>query len=160
MIAATLLVVNLLGQQLPVTPIKDVATGKKVPFNELCAKGKVTLITFWGTWCAHGKREVKTIAAKLPEWRKQANFDFIAIAAHEQHSEQFVNVFVTQQRWKFPCYVDVRADLGGSFDLKALPLTLIVDQKGKVVFTHTGYDNGKDIIGRLKQICGTSHTRK
>ncbi len=160
LVAMLLLSVKFFGQQLPAVLIKDATTGRKVAFNEIVGKGKVTLVTFWGTWCAHGKKEVRTIASKLLDWQKQADFNFIAIAAHEQQSERFVRIYADQQGWKFPCYTDVNADLGNTFDLRALPLTLIIDQNGKVIFSHTGYDNGKEIVSALMRICGHSNVKR
>jgi len=62
------LVVNLHAQELHKTQIRDLNSGKKIAFNKGIGKGKPTLISFWATWCAHGKRQVKTIFRKLPAY--------------------------------------------------------------------------------------------
>src|SRR5579872_3955410 len=84
-IAALALALSLDAQELPKTQIRDLNSGKQVAFNEIFDKGKVTLVSFWATWCIPGKREVKTIAAKMAEWRKQSDFNYIAIAVDQQN---------------------------------------------------------------------------
>ena len=43
-IAAVCLSISLHAQDLPDTQIKDVNSGKKIPFNETIAKGRVTVV--------------------------------------------------------------------------------------------------------------------
>ena len=49
--ASLCLVISTQAQELPETQIKDVNSGKKIAFNQTFEKGKVTLISFWATWC-------------------------------------------------------------------------------------------------------------
>ncbi|MCW3123463.1 MAG: hypothetical protein JWQ38_2955 [Flavipsychrobacter sp.] len=147
---------GLYAQELPRTQIINVNTGKKVAFNEACEKGKVTLVTFWGTWCAHGKREVKTLAGKLAAWKKQADFNYITIVSdqHEQHSTDVVRAYTLSQHWSFPCYVDPNSELKYSLNFTALPYSIVIDKHGRIVYLHTGYDEGGDILVKLKELTG------
>lgn len=137
------------AQQLPHSIVLDSRTGQAVPFNSVVTPGRVTMITFWGTWCAHGKHQVKTIAAKLPEWRKQADFDFVAIAEDQVGTENLVTKFVTANKWSFPCYTDAAAVLKASLRFFALPYTMVIDRKGMVVYAHIGYSTGEDFVGAM-----------
>ena len=118
------LVFNLHAQELPKTQIRNLNTGKKVAFNKAIEKGKPTLISFWATWCAHGKRQVKTIFRKMPEWKKQADFDYVAIAV-DQHDEDIARTYARAQGWNFPCYIDPNSDLKPSLGFKAMPFIVI-----------------------------------
>jgi len=150
-IAALGLALNLSAQDLPKTQIRDLNSGKKTAFNEALEKGKVTLISFWATWCVPGKREVKTIAAKMADWKKQADFNYIAIAVDQQNGE-LARTYA--QGWHFPVYIDPNNDLKRLLNFHPLPYILIVDKKGKIVFTHTGYDDGTLILAKLKELAG------
>lgn len=140
------------AQQLPHTLVRDVKTGKMVFIDEAIGRGRVTLISFWATWCNPGKREVKTIAAKLDEWRKRFAINYIAVAVDQQHNEELVRPFVQKHGWKFPVYIDANSDLKRALNFNALPYILIIDKSGRIVFTHTGYDDGTGILSRLKEI--------
>jgi len=148
---------SLHARDLPKTQIKDVNSGKKIAFNDAFPKGRVTLVTFWGTWCAPGKREIKTILLKMPEWKKQADFDYITIAENQhqkQHDEERVRTYALAHKWNFPCYVDPNSELKQAFGFSSLPYTLIIDKDGKIAYTHSAYEEGEKIIARLKQLAG------
>lgn len=139
------------AQRLPHSIVKDSRTGQAVPFNSVARPGRVTMIAFWGTWCAHGKHQVKTIAVRLPEWRKQADFDFVAIAEDQVGTEPKVTKYIRDNKWTFPCYTDATANLKHSMGFFALPYTIIINRQGKIVFTLTGYDDGTRIKKELKK---------
>jgi thiol-disulfide isomerase/thioredoxin len=151
-ILAIVLALNLHAQQLPTTQITDAHSGKKIAFSETIEKGKVTLISFWATWCIPGKREVKTIVRKMPGWKKQVDFNYIAIAVDQPHNEDLARTYAKAQEWDFPVYVDANSDLKPALNFHALPYIMIIDTKGNVVFTHTGYDDGTLILVKLKEL--------
>ena|ERR1035437_5943545 len=135
-------VVALHAQELPETPIKDVNTGKKIAFNEILGKGKVTVISFWATWCIPCKKEIKNISLKLPDWHKEAEFNYVTISVDKVEAEGLVRTYAISQGWKFPYYIDANSDLMRSLSFQNVPYTMIIDKNGKVAFTHSGYEEG------------------
>ena len=142
------------AQGLPDTQIKDVNTGKKLPFNETIEKGKVTLISFWATWCVPCKKEIKNISLKLPAWKKEADFNYITISIDEPRAEGLVRTYALSQGWSFPYYLDANSDLKRSLSFQNVPYTMIIDKNGKVAFTHTGYEEGGEVevFAKLKEL--------
>ena len=138
------------GQVLPETKVTDSRTGMSVPFSSVTKSGRVSVITFWGTWCAHGKHQVKTIAAKLPEWHEHVDFDFVAIAEDQVGTEGLVSKYLAINNWSFPCYTDAAAGLKPSLGFFALPYTIVVDRNGKVVYKYTGYVSAETLLNALK----------
>jgi len=146
--------VSLHAQGLPDTQIKDVYSGKKLPFNETVEKGKVTLISFWATWCVPCKKEIKNISLKLPAWKKEADFNYITISIDEPRAEGLVRTYAMSQGWSFPYYLDANSDLKRSLSFQNVPYTMIIDKNGKVAFTHTGYEEGgeAEVFAKLKEL--------
>jgi thiol-disulfide isomerase/thioredoxin len=142
------------AQQLPSTTIKDVSSGKKVAFNESIEKGKVTLISFWATWCIPCKKEIKNISLKLPEWRKEADFNYVTISIDKAEAEGLVRTYAISQGWKFPYFIDANSDLMRSLSFQNVPYTMIVDKNGKVAFSHSGYEEGgeAEIFAKVKEL--------
>lgn len=145
------LALNLVAQELPKTQVTDLNTGRQAAFNDIFEKGKVTLVSFWATWCIPGKREVRTIARNMAGWKKQADFNYIAVAVDQQDAG-LARTFEQQQGWHFPVYTDPDNDLKRLLNFHPLPFIMIVDKKGKIVFTHTGYDDGTLILAKLKEL--------
>jgi thiol-disulfide isomerase/thioredoxin len=153
-IAVILLTLNLHAQQLPVTAVMEIKSGKKVAFSSIFEKDKITLVSFWATWCVPGKREVKTISRKMADWKKQADFNYIAIAVDQEHTEDIAQTYALAQRWHFPCYIDPNSDLKQPLNFQALPYIMIIDKMGRVAYKHTGYLEGEQILTKLKEVAG------
>lgn len=144
------------AQDLPNTQIKDVNTGKKVAFNQIIEKGKVTVISFWATWCVPCKKEIKNISLKLPEWKKEADFNYITMSIDEARAEGLVRTYALSQGWNFPYYIDPNSDLKRSLNFQSVPFTLIVDKEGKIAFKHIGYEEGgeAEVFAKVKELAG------
>ena len=155
-VATLLLVTNLQAQELPDTQIKDVNSGKKMAFNETIEKGKVTLISFWATWCVPCKKEIKNISMKLPGWKKEADFNYMTVSIDEARAEGLVRTYAISQGWSFPFYIDANSDLKRSLSFQSVPFTIIIDKNGKVAFTHTGYEEGgeAEVFAKVKELAG------
>ena len=142
------------AQELPSTQVKDVNTGKKVAFNETMEKGKVTVISFWATWCVPCKKEIKNISLKLPEWKKEADFNYMTMSIDEARAEGLVRTYAISQGWNFPYYIDPNSDLKRSLNFQSVPFTLIIDKTGKIAFKHIGYEEGgeAEIFAKIKEL--------
>ena len=153
-IACLLATASLHAQGLPNTQIKDVSSGKKIAFNETMEKGKVTLISFWATWCVPCKKEIKNLTLKLPEWKKDADFNYMTVSIDEARAEGLVRTYAISQGWNFPFYIDANSDLKRSLSFQNVPFTMILDKNGKVAFTHTGYEEGgeAEIFAKIKEL--------
>lgn len=142
------------AQDLPETQIKDVNSGKKVQFNQVIEKGKVTMISFWATWCVPCKKEIKNISLKLPEWKKEADFNYMTISIDEAKAEGLVRTYALSQGWSFPYYIDPNSDLKRSMSFQSVPYTVVIDKNGKVAYTHIGYEEGgeAEVWAKVKEL--------
>ena len=140
--------------ELPNTQIKDVNSSKKVAFNETVSKGKVTLISFWATWCVPCKKEIKNIVGKLPAWQKETDFNYMTVSIDESRAEGLVRSYAISQGWKFPFYIDPNSDLKRSLNFQNVPFTVIIDKNGKVAFMHSGYEEGgeEEVYAKVKEL--------
>ena len=139
---------------LPDTQIKDVNTGKKVAFNETFTKGKVTMVSFWATWCIPCKKEIKNIQKKLPDWKKEVDFNYETVSIDESRAEGLVRSYSKSQGWDFPYYIDANSDLKRSLNFQSVPFTIIIDKNGKVAYMHSGYEEGgeEEVFAKVKEL--------
>jgi thiol-disulfide isomerase/thioredoxin len=153
-LALTCCVGLLHAQQLPNTQIKNLQSGQKVAFKDIVESGKVTVISFWATWCIPCKKEIKNISKVLPEWKKEADFNYMTVSIDEVRAEGIARTYGISQGWTFPFYIDANSDLKRSLNFQSVPFTLIIDQKGKIVFRHIGYEEGgeAEVFAKVKEL--------
>lgn len=132
------------ASSLPNTTVKNMATGSKVAFNSAFKPGRVTMVSFWATWCVPCKKEIKNVRAKLAEWKQQADFDYMTVSIDESRAEGLVRSYAVSQGWDFPYFIDPNSDLKRSLNFQNVPFTMIVDKDGKVAYMHSGYEEGSE----------------
>lgn len=146
--------VNAQSTELPDTQIKDVNSGKKVAFNKTFEPGKVTVISFWATWCVPCKKEIKNVREKLEAWHKEADFNYMTVSIDETRAEGLVRSYAKSQGWDFPYFIDPNGDLKRSMNFQNVPFTMIIDKTGKVAFKHEGYEEGgeEEVFAKIKEL--------
>jgi thiol-disulfide isomerase/thioredoxin len=141
------------NQELPTTSIRDI-NGKPVAFNETVEKGKITMVSFWATWCIPCKQEIKNIKTKLEGWKSQADFNYMTVSVDDSRATAMVKTYAKSQGWTFPTYTDPNSDLKRSLNFQNVPYTIIIDANGKVVYQHSGYEEGgeDELFEQIKKL--------
>ncbi len=153
-IACLLATTAIQAQDLPNTQVKDVSSGKKVPFSQAIEKGKVTVVSFWATWCVPCKKEIKNISLKMADWKKETDFNYMTMSIDEARAEGLVRSYAISQGWTFPYYIDPNSDLKRSLNFQSVPFTIIIDKEGKVAWKHIGYEEGgeAEVLAKIKEL--------
>lgn len=130
--------------ELPTTDVKDLK-GASVPFNKTIEPGKVTLISFWATWCVPCKKEIKAIREHLPDWKKEADFNYMTVSEDDSRATAMVRSYARSQGWDFPAYLDPNSDLKRSLNFQNVPFSVIIDKDGKIAYMHSGFAEGSEM---------------
>jgi thiol-disulfide isomerase/thioredoxin len=143
------------SQDLPTTSVRDI-NGRQVAFNETFEKGKITLVSFWATWCIPCKQEIKNVKTKLEGWQKEVDFNYMTVSIDDSRAAAMVKTYSKSQGWTFPTYMDPNSDLKRSLNFQNVPYTMIVDANGKIVFQHTGFEEGSEnqLFEKIKELSG------
>ncbi len=144
---------------LPTTKVKTLE-GKRVSFNETIEDGKVTLVSFWATWCVPCKKEIKNVKNLLPEWQQELDFNYMTVSEDDSRASAMVKAYSKTQKWSFPTYLDPNGDLKRSLNFQNVPFTIIVDENGEVVYSHQGYEEGAEyeLYDQLKKVAPKAQT--
>lgn len=139
--------------ELPSTNVKDMK-GASTPFNETIEKGKVTLISFWATWCVPCKKEIKTIREHLTDWHSQADFNYMTVSIDDSRATAMVKSYAKSQGWDFPVYQDPNSDLKRSLNFQNVPFTVIIDKEGKIAYMHSGFEEGSEneVFDKIREL--------
>jgi thiol-disulfide isomerase/thioredoxin len=130
---------------LPSVTLTDM-NGKRVNVADLGKTGQITVLDFWATWCVPCKKELNNINEMYDEWKKKYNVSVVAVSIDDSRSSVKVKPYVEGQRWSYSVLLDVNQDLKRELNIQSVPFTLVVDQNGKIVYSHSGYTEGDENI--------------
>lgn len=128
---------------LPTTRIKSL-DGKSVTLQDVVKPGVVTVISFWATWCAPCKKELDAINEVYKDWQKDYGVELIAISTDDARSSSKIRPMVEQKGWEYTILNDQNQELQKALNFQAVPQTFLIDQSGKIVWTHAGYVPGDE----------------
>ena len=103
--------------------------------NLTIAKGKVTVLNVWASWCSPCRAEAPTLQDFA---MKNPNINFVGILTRDNLSA--AQSFVTRFEITYPSFVDdsLIAKFRGTLPANAIPTTLVIDDKGRVAARISG----------------------
>jgi peroxiredoxin len=133
------------NQTMPEITLKDV-NGKMINVGDYSRSGKITIISFWATWCTPCKKELSNINELLDDWKSKYGIELVAVSTDNSRNVPKVKPFVDGQGWTFDCLLDVNEDLKRALNAPFIPFTVLLDKEGKIAYTHTGYIEGDEFM--------------
>jgi len=118
--------------------------GQAVSLKSVIDSNRITVISFWATWCGPCINELDAIQDKT-EIDGQNLFQLIAISTDEARTANKVKPFVKTRGWSFDVYLDESNEVKQAFNVTTIPFVIIVSQ-GKVVYQRSGYMPGDEDI--------------
>lgn len=130
-------------------------SGNSVKLSQLLEKGPV-MISFWALWCVPCKEEMKHMS-ELYQKYSDSGFVYVAINNDSPKSVDKVKSYVESKSYKFTVLLDTDTKVFETFGGQNLPFSLLLNKKGDVVKTYTGYISGdeskleEDIVKVIKE---------
>lgn len=139
--------------QLPVIQLKDL-NGKVVDTSKLHNDGKPFVISFFATWCKPCNRELKAIHEQYIDWQEETGMKLIAISIDQAQNINKVKPLVDGEGWEYEVLLDPNSDFRRAVGVQMIPHVLIVDGKGKIVESRSGYTEGAEehIIEKIREL--------
>ncbi|NNE28363.1 MAG: TlpA family protein disulfide reductase, partial [Saprospiraceae bacterium] len=133
--AVFLLSIQLSGQKaLPSVAIKTL-DGATVNIQEYAKNGKITVISFWATWCSPCKRELDAIAEVYEDWQEEYDMELVAVTTDNARQLSKVRPLVESKRWEYIILSDVKQELQRAMNFQTVPMTFLLDENGNIVYT-------------------------
>ncbi len=130
-------------KKIPSIDIKDL-NGKVVNTDEFVNNGKITVLSFWATYCVPCQRELDIYNEVYEDWVENYDLEIVAITVDNARQLAKVKPLVAQKQWPFTILSDVNSELMKAMNFSFIPQTFILDQKGNIVFDHTGFKPGDE----------------
>lgn len=130
---------------LPDIELYDI-NGNKINMTSYSNDGKITIFSFWATWCVPCKEELNNIAEIYADWQKDYNVEIVAVSIDDSKTRANVKSYAEGQGWAYTVLLDSNKDLQRMLSGQSVPFLVITDKSGKIVEKHTGYIEGDEYV--------------
>lgn len=131
---------SLRGGALPDFSLTDI-DGRQFQIRDHLGKGAI-IISFWATWCS----PCKQLLTKLDKMRAEnPGLLVLAVTIDDSTTLSGVKPYISGKKFGFPVLLDTDSKLLRMFDPeKKIPVTIIADRSGNIVYSRIGYLPGDE----------------
>lgn len=144
LVIAMMSVAAVSAQALPDVQVEN-AQGKMISTRSL-VNGKPLIISYWSIACKPCIQELNAINDQLEEWREEADFDVVAVSVDDVRLKATAKAKAAAMGWDFTCIYDANQALKRAMNVSLTPQSFVVDAEGNIVFSHSGYTPGSEVV--------------
>lgn len=123
-------------------------SGETVKLSDF--QGKKVLLNFWATWCGPCVQEMPAFQRLYEEYPD----DFVILAVNCGDSEADVRDFAEENDYTFNIAIDEDLAASSLYPTYSIPLTLIVDEEGYIVYGSYGASDADTMYEHYKEELG------
>jgi len=108
-------------------------------------RGKVVVVNFWATWCEPCRDELPSLE-RLQKARSGKPFEVVTVNFGEQPER--IRTFLEREFVELPVVLDRDKEAAGRWKVGGLPMTFIIDARGRVryqVFGERKWDDAQSL---------------
>lgn len=131
------------AQSLPDVKVEN-QEGKVISIQDL-VDGTPMIISFWSTTCKPCIMELNAINESLYDWLEEVDMKVVAVSVDDARTVSRARAMTQGQGWDdYVCVYDKNQDLKRAMNVSLTPHTFVVDGKGNIVASHSGYTPGSE----------------
>ena len=105
--------------------------------------GKVTVVSFWATWCKPCKEEMRAVYPLIQKF--QGDVEYVAVSIDNTKTMAKVGPYVASKGYTFTVLLDPNQELFKAVNGTDVPYTLVYAADGKLNSKHDGYLEGDEV---------------
>jgi len=125
-----------IGQQAPDFTLKNLQ-GTNLNLTE--QRGNIIVINFWASWCGPCRKEMPVLQ-KFHD--KYSDLGVFVWGVNVEQENQAGRDFLAGLNLTFPIFFDETNKISATYQVEAMPTTVIVDRNGVVRYVFRGYKAG------------------
>ena len=156
-IFALLLMTSIVAKaQLPSVQLKTLE-GKAINTSKLHNDGKPFIISFFATWCKPCNRELSAIHEVYADWQEETGVKVYIVSIDQAQNINKVKPLVDGEGWEYDVLLDPNGDFRRAMGVQTIPHVFIIDGKGKIADSRSGYTDGSEehLIEKVRELVGT-----
>ena len=115
--------------------------GKSVKIQDEISKDKITILSFWASWCVPCINELDAISEVYEDWQEDFNLELIAISTDDARTQKRIRPMVNGKGWPYKILLDKNQELKRALNISTLPQIIIL-KDSKIIYIHSGYSPG------------------
>jgi|TARA_B110000881_G_C18584197_1_gene523692 thiol-disulfide isomerase/thioredoxin len=116
-------------------------SGKSVKIQDEISKDKITILSFWASWCVPCINELDAISEVYEDWQEDFNMELIAISTDDARTQKRIRPMVNGKGWPYKILLDKNQELKRALNISTLPQIIIL-KDSKIIYIHSGYSPG------------------
>jgi peroxiredoxin len=112
-------------------------SGKNIKLSEL--RGQVVMINFWASWCGPCRQEMPLLNQLYQRYEPMG---FTLLGVNVEEDSAAADKVLKEIPVDFPVLYDNRNQVSDTYQVRAMPSTILIDRDGKVRYLHKGYKPG------------------
>lgn len=127
-------------KSIPTISLTDL-NGKIVNVQNEISNDKITILSFWATWCVPCINELDAISDVYEDWQEETNMELIAISVDDARTQKRIRPMINGKEWPYKILLDKNQKLKRALNISTIPQTIIL-KGGKIIYIHSGYSPG------------------
>ena len=116
-------------------------SGKSVKIQDEISKDKITILSFWASWCVPCINELDAISEVYEDWQEDFNIELIAISTDDARTQKRIRPMVNGKGWPYKILLDKNQELKRALNISTIPQIIIL-KDSKIIYIHSGYSPG------------------
>ncbi|MFT3929965.1 MAG: TlpA disulfide reductase family protein [Spongiibacteraceae bacterium] len=114
-------------------------------------RGEVLLVNFWASWCGPCRQEMPLLDSLQQRYSK---LGFNVVGVNVDKDSALANKLLKDIPVTFPVLLDNTGAVSASYNVSAMPTTVLIDRDGNVRYLHKGYKPGyeQDYEQQIKEL--------
>lgn len=138
--------INIISQTTLPSVILKSTDGEEVRLSDYASLKKPLVISFWATYCGPCLEEFEAVTDLYEEWKKETDFEFIAVSIDDARSAAKVKSIASGKKWPFIVLIDENQDVKRAMNVTDIPFCFVFNKNGKYTYKHSGYLPGDELI--------------
>ena len=115
--------------------------GKSIKIQDEISKDKITILSFWASWCVPCINELDAISEVYEDWQEDFNIELIAISTDDARTQKRIRPMVNGKGWPYKILLDKNQELKRALNISTIPQIIIL-KDSKIIYIHSGYSPG------------------